>query len=55
MGKQITIEPGKDKSVSVDGQRLKGEIRLGLTETVGDQLVPIQEKIRTYNGVMPMF
>jgi phospholipid/cholesterol/gamma-HCH transport system substrate-binding protein len=45
-GKQIAIEPNfKDKSVSVDGQRLKGEIRLGLTETVGNQLIPIQEKL----------
>jgi phospholipid/cholesterol/gamma-HCH transport system substrate-binding protein len=45
-GKQIAIEPNfKDKSISVDGQRLKGETRLGLTESVGDKLVPIQEKL----------
>lgn len=50
-GKQIAIEPNfKDKSVSVDGQRLKGEIRLGLTETVGDKLVPIQEKLEKIMG-----
>jgi phospholipid/cholesterol/gamma-HCH transport system substrate-binding protein len=45
-GKQIAIEPNfKDKSISVDGQRLRGETRLGLTESVGDKLVPIQEKL----------
>ena len=45
-GKQIAIEPNfNDQSVSEDGQRLKGEIRLGLTETVGDKLAPIQEKL----------
>lgn len=50
-GKQIAIEPNiKDKSVSVDGQRLKGEIRLGLTETVGNKLVPIQEKLEKIIG-----
>jgi len=50
-GKQIAIEPNfKDKSVSVDGQRLKGEIRLGLTETVGGKLVPIQEKLEKIMG-----
>jgi phospholipid/cholesterol/gamma-HCH transport system substrate-binding protein len=50
-GKQIAIEPNiKGKSVSVDGQRLKGEIRLGLTETVGNKLVPIQEKLEKIIG-----
>lgn len=50
-GKQIAIEPNiKDKSVSIDGQRLKGEIRLGLTETVGNKLVPIQEKLEKIIG-----
>ena len=45
-GKQIAIEPNfKDKSVSVDGQRIRGEIKLGLTETVADKLGPIQEKL----------
>jgi hypothetical protein len=35
-----TIEPNiKIKSVSVDGQRLKGRNKVGLTETVGDKLV----------------
>lgn len=45
-GKQIAIEPNfKDPSVSLDGQRLKGEIRMGLTASVGDKLGPIQEKL----------
>ncbi len=45
-GKQIAIEPNfKDKSISVDGQRLKGEIRLSLTETVGGKLVPIEQEL----------
>jgi phospholipid/cholesterol/gamma-HCH transport system substrate-binding protein len=45
-GKQIAIEPNfNDKSVSLDGQRLKGIIRLGLTDSVGNKLVPIQEKL----------
>ncbi|MGO4818701.1 MlaD family protein [Flavobacterium sp. W22_SRS_FP1] len=45
-GKQIAIEPNfKDKSISVDGQIIKGNIRLSLTETVGDKLVPIEEEL----------
>jgi hypothetical protein len=44
----------KSKSVSVDGQRLKGEIRLGLTETVGDQLILFKKKLETL-WLMPMF
>lgn len=45
-GKQIAIEPNfNDKSVSLDGQRLKGIVRLGLTDSVGNKLVPIQEKL----------
>jgi len=45
-GKQIAIEPNfKDKSISVDGQILKGERRLSLTESVGDKLVPIEQEL----------
>ena len=45
-GKQIAIEPNfKDKSLAADGEKLKGEIKLGLTQTVGDKLVPLQEKL----------
>jgi phospholipid/cholesterol/gamma-HCH transport system substrate-binding protein len=50
-GKQIAIEPNfKDKSVSADGQRLRGKIRSGLTEAVADKLVPIQEKLQKIMG-----
>jgi phospholipid/cholesterol/gamma-HCH transport system substrate-binding protein len=50
-GKQIAIEPNFiDKSVSEDGQKLKGAIRMGLTESVGDRLVPIQEKLDKIMG-----
>lgn len=45
-GKQIAIEPNfEDKSVAANGEHLKGNIKLGLTQTVGDKLVPIQEKL----------
>jgi len=45
-GKQIAIEPNfKDKSVALSGENLKGEIRLGLTDKVGEKLVPLQEKL----------
>lgn len=45
-GKQIAIEPNfKDPSISLDGQRLQGQIRMGLTASVGDKLGPIQEKL----------
>lgn len=45
-GKQIAIEPNfDDKEVAVNGEKLKGNVRLGLTESVGNKLVPLQEKI----------
>jgi phospholipid/cholesterol/gamma-HCH transport system substrate-binding protein len=45
-GKQIAIVPNfKDKSIVEQGDVLKGEIRLGLTDKVGDKLVPLQEKL----------
>ncbi|MFM2370264.1 MAG: hypothetical protein RL619_2590 [Bacteroidota bacterium] len=45
-GKQIAINPNfNDKTLAVDGQKLQGEIKLGLTDKVGDQLAPIQEKL----------
>jgi phospholipid/cholesterol/gamma-HCH transport system substrate-binding protein len=44
--KQIAIEPNfKDKVIAVEGDKLKGAIRLGLTDKVGDKLVPLQEKL----------
>ncbi|MFE3868258.1 MlaD family protein [Flavobacterium sp. LS2P90] len=44
-GKQIGIYPNfEDKTIAEDGQRLRGDVKLGLTEKVGDQLAPIQDK-----------
>ncbi|MFV8325826.1 MlaD family protein [Flavobacterium sp. ZS1P14] len=44
-GKQIAINPNfKDKTLAVDGQKLVGDTKLGLTDKVGDQLAPLQEK-----------
>ncbi|WP_367752593.1 MlaD family protein [Flavobacterium sp. WC2430] len=45
-GKQIAIEPNfKDKSIALTGEKLTGNIKLGLTDKVGDQLVPLQDKL----------
>jgi phospholipid/cholesterol/gamma-HCH transport system substrate-binding protein len=45
-GKQIAIEPNfSDKSIVAEGDTLKGEIRKGLTDKVGEKLVPLQEKL----------
>ena len=45
-GKQIAIEPNfKDKSIALSGEKLTGNIKLGLTDKVGDQLVPLQDKL----------
>ncbi|RTY80050.1 MCE family protein [Flavobacterium sp. LS1P28] len=45
-GKQIAIIPNfKDKSLALDGQKLQGGVKLGLTDKVGDQLAPLQEKL----------
>ena len=45
-GKQIAIYPNfSDKTLALDGQKLKGTIKLGLTASVGEKLVPIQEKM----------
>jgi phospholipid/cholesterol/gamma-HCH transport system substrate-binding protein len=44
-GKQIAIYPNfKDKTLAEDGQKLRGDVKVGLTEKVGDQLAPIQDK-----------
>ena len=44
-GKQIAIIPNfNDKTLAVDGQKLQSAIKLGLTDKVGDQLAPLQEK-----------
>ena len=45
-GKQIAIYPNLDDKVpAIDGQRLKGETKLGLTASVGNKLEPLQAKI----------
>lgn len=45
-GKQIAIIPNfKDKSIALDGQELKGETQLSITENAGQKLKPIQVKI----------
>ena len=50
-GKQIAIIPNfNDKTLAVDGQKLQGGIKLGLTDKVGDQLAPLQEKLEKLLG-----
>lgn len=45
-GKQIAIYPNyNDKSLAVDGQKLKGDIKLGLTASVSEKLIPLQNKV----------
>jgi phospholipid/cholesterol/gamma-HCH transport system substrate-binding protein len=45
-GKQIAIEPNfKDSVLAEDGQLLQSSVRLGLTESIGNKLGPIQEKL----------
>jgi phospholipid/cholesterol/gamma-HCH transport system substrate-binding protein len=45
-GKQIAIHPNfEDKSLAEDGDILSGNVILGLTASVSEKLVPIQEKI----------
>ncbi len=45
-GKQIAIEHNfNDRTLALDGERLQGVIRLGLTDKVADKLVPLQEKL----------
>lgn len=50
-GKQIAIIPNfNDKTLAVDGQKLQGGIKMGLTDKVGDQLAPLQEKLEKLLG-----
>ena len=45
-GKQIAIEPNfADKNFVVSGDRLKGNVQLGLTGKIGDKLVPLEDKL----------
>ncbi|MDI6050106.1 MlaD family protein [Flavobacterium sp. XS2P24] len=50
-GKQIAIIPNfDDKTLAIDGQKLQGGVKLGLTDKVGDQLAPLQEKLEKLLG-----
>ena len=45
-GKQIAIYPNfSDKTLAADGQKLKGTTKSGLSTSVGEKLVPLQEKM----------
>jgi phospholipid/cholesterol/gamma-HCH transport system substrate-binding protein len=45
-GRQIAIYPNfNDRTLAVDGQKLQGDVKLGLMSTVGKQLEPIQKKL----------
>ncbi len=45
-GKQIAIIPNfSDKTIAEDGQKLLGNTKLGLTDAVGEKLVPVQQKL----------
>ena len=45
-GKQIAIEPNfQDKELAVDGQLLVTNVRIGLVESLGNQLSPLQVKL----------
>lgn len=50
-GKQIAILPDfSDKIPAANGQMLKSGIKMGLTESLGNKLVPLQEKIEKVMG-----
>lgn len=50
-GKQIAINHNfNDKILAVDGQTLIGDVKSGLTDKVGDQLAPLQEKLEKLLG-----
>lgn len=45
-GKQIMITPNlADKEIAASGSTLKGEVKQGLTELVGEKLAPLQVKL----------
>ncbi len=45
-GKQIAIEADfSDKTVVEQGDKLEGKVRLGMTESLSNKLVPLQDKI----------
>lgn len=50
-GKQIAILPDfSDKTPAANGQMLKSDVKMGLTESLGNKLVPLQEKIEKVMG-----
>lgn len=50
-GKQIAINPNlADNTSAADGSYLSGNIKQGLTDAVGEKLVPIQEKLNKLMG-----
>ncbi|WP_310381329.1 MlaD family protein [Flavobacterium sp.] len=45
-GKQIAIYPNyEDKTLALDGDTLQGTVKLGLTSSISEKLVPIQVKL----------
>lgn len=44
-GKQIAILPGKDGAITVSGDALHASNKLGLTDEVAKQIVPLKDKI----------
>lgn len=50
-GKQIAILPDfSDKTPATNGQMFKSGVKMGLTESLGNKLVPLQEKIEKIMG-----
>lgn len=50
-GKQIAINHNfNDQVLAVDGQTLIGDVKAGLTDKVGDQLAPLQQKLEKLLG-----
>jgi phospholipid/cholesterol/gamma-HCH transport system substrate-binding protein len=50
-GKQIAINPNlKDQEIAKEGSFLQGTVKKGLTDTMGEKLVPIQQKLDKLMG-----
>lgn len=50
-GKQIAIYPNyEDKTLALDGDTLQGTVKLGLTSSISEKLVPIQVKLEKLMG-----
>ena len=47
-GKQIAIEPDfKNTTLAISGQELRGELKLSLTASIQEKLMPLQDKFET--------